>query len=153
YLHVYQATKDDFYRQVAEKTLDYIVREMTGETGGFFSTQDADSEGREGKFFVWSRQEIIDALGNEDGELFCDYFGVTEEGNFESENILHVASTMEQVANRRDVSLDHLRSVIDAGRDKFFNLRERRIKPGRDEKILTAWNGLMLAAFAEAAAI
>ncbi len=153
YLHLYQVTKDPFFRRVAEETLDYVVREMTDEGGGFYSTQDADSEGHEGKFFVWSRQEILDALGSEDGNVFCDYFSVTESGNFESKNILHVTAAVEDVASRHDVSPDQLRSVIEAGRKKLFGLRDGRIKPARDEKILTAWNGLMLASFAEASAI
>ncbi|HVS81956.1 MAG TPA: thioredoxin domain-containing protein [Pyrinomonadaceae bacterium] len=153
YLHLYQVTKDQFFRRVVEATLDYVVREMTDEGGGFYSTQDADSEGDEGKFFVWSRQETLDALGSEDGNLFCDYFNVTETGNFEGQNILHITATPEDVASRHDVSLDQLRSVIEVGRKKLFALREQRIKPARDEKILTAWNGLMLASFAEASAI
>jgi len=153
YLHLYQVTKDEFFRRVAEETLDYVLREMTDAGGGFYSTQDADSEGYEGKFFVWSRQEIIDALGNADGKLFCDYFNVTEVGNFEGKNILHVTAPQEEAASRHDVSLAHVESVIAAGREKLFALREQRIKPNRDEKILAAWNGLMLASFAEASAI
>ena len=153
YLHVYQVTKDGFARRVAEETLDYVGREMTDAAGGFYSSQDADSEGHEGKFFVWSRKEIIDALGQREGDLFCDYYNVTERGNFEGQNILHVTTSLEDVAEVRDVSVEELRSIIEAGRQKLFALREQRIKPGRDEKVLTAWNGLMLASFAEAAAI
>ena len=153
YLHLYQVTKDDFFRRVVEETLDYVVREMTDEGGGFYSTQDADSEGREGKFFVWSQREILDGLGNDDGNLFCDYFNVTESGNFEGSNILHITAASEDVATRHGVSLAHVESVIATSRKKLFALRERRIKPARDEKILTAWNGLMLASFAEASAI
>jgi uncharacterized protein YyaL (SSP411 family) len=153
YLHLYQVTKDASFRLVAEETLDYVVREMTDAGGGFYSTQDADSEGHEGKFFVWSRQEILDVLGHDDGQLFCDYFNVTETGNFEGKNILHITAALEDLARRHDVSLVHLESVITSGRKELFALRERRIKPARDEKILTAWNGLMLASFAEASAI
>ncbi|HLR04449.1 MAG TPA: thioredoxin domain-containing protein [Pyrinomonadaceae bacterium] len=92
YLHLYQVTKDEFFRRVAEETLDYVGREMTAAGGGFYSTQDADSEGHEGKFFVWSRTEILDALGKEDGNLFCEYFNATATGNFEGQNILHVTA-------------------------------------------------------------
>src|SRR6184192_1356512 len=106
YLHVYQVTKDDFARRLAQETLDYVVREMTGAGGGFYSSQDADSEGVEGKFFVWSREEIIDALGEHDGNLFCEYFDVTERGNFEGMNILHVPSSREDTARRLDVSVE-----------------------------------------------
>src|SRR3989440_6198311 len=153
YLHVYQITKDEFARRIAIETLDYVVREMTDSRGGFYSSQDADSEGVEGKFFVWSREEIIDALGEDDGKLFCEYFDVTERGNFEGMNILHVPSSREDTARRLDVSVEKLSKVIDEGRRKLFDIRERRVKPGRDEKVLTAWNGLMLGSFAEGAAI
>ncbi len=153
YLHVYQLTRDDFARRVTEETLDYVVREMTDSSGGFYSTQDADSEGEEGKFFVWSRQEILNVLGEEDGKLFCDYFDVTEGGNFEGHNILNIKSSLEAVASKAGVEIARMQAVVERGRKILFELREKRIKPGRDEKILTAWNGLMLTAFAEAAAV
>ncbi len=153
YLHLYQLTKDEFARQIAEETLDYVVREMTDSGGGFYSTQDADSEGEEGKFFVWSKQQVADSLGERDAEIFCDYFDVTEAGNFEGHNILHVNMPLDQVALRHKVSSEEARSVIERGRKVLFDIREHRVKPGRDEKVLTAWNGLMLASFAEASAI
>ncbi|MFN2453941.1 MAG: thioredoxin domain-containing protein [Pyrinomonadaceae bacterium] len=153
YLHVYQATGNAFYRRIAEETLDYVAREMTDKDGGFYSTQDADSEGHEGKFFVWMPREIEEIIGAEDAKLFCSYYDVTEEGNFEGENILHVSRPLEDVAREQNVSIERLNEALERGRSKLFAARERRIKPARDEKILTAWNGLMLASFAEAAAI
>ncbi len=153
YLHLYQTTKDPAARRIAEETLDYIIREMTDAGGGFYSSQDADSEGEEGKFFVWSRQEIIDALGERDGSLFCDFFDVTERGNFEGQNILHITSATPDAAAKNKISVEDLQAIIDSGRRKLFALREQRVKPGRDEKVLTAWNGLMLSSFAEASAI
>jgi uncharacterized protein YyaL (SSP411 family) len=153
YLHVYQVTGNDFYRRVAEETFDYVKREMTDERGGFYSTQDADSEGHEGKFFVWSPGEIEDALGAEDAALFNAYYGVTPDGNFEGRNILHISRSGEEVAQSQNVSIERLNAALERGRQTLFELRERRIKPGRDEKQLTAWNGLMLASFAEASAI
>jgi uncharacterized protein YyaL (SSP411 family) len=153
YLHLYQVTKNPDARRVAEETLDYVVREMTDASGGFYSSQDADSEGHEGKFFVWSRQEIVDALGAPDADLFCDYFNITESGNFEGRNILNVRASVEDVAAKNKVTVEELRQAVDTGRRKLFEIRESRIKPGRDEKVLTAWNGLMLGSFAEAAAI
>jgi uncharacterized protein len=153
YLHLYQVTKNRDTRRIAEETLDYVVREMTDVGGGFYSSQDADSEGEEGKFFVWSRAEVLEALGDSHGKLFCEYFDVTERGNFEGQNILHVNSTIEEVAGRNEVTVEDLKAILDAGRQRLFALRESRIKPGRDEKVLTAWNGLMLASFAEGAAI
>ncbi len=153
YLHVYQVTKNPETRRIAEETLDYVVREMTDPRGGFYSSQDADSEGEEGKFFVWSRREVLDVIGEREGDLFCDYFDVTERGNFEGQNILHADSSIEDVAARHHISVDQLEESIKSGRQKLFELREQRVRPGRDEKVLTAWNGLMLASFAEAAAI
>jgi uncharacterized protein YyaL (SSP411 family) len=152
YLHLYQATKNPMARRIAEETLDYVVGEMTDPGGGFYSSQDADSEGEEGKFFVWSRREVLEALGD-DGSIFCDYFDVTQSGNFEGQNILHIDASLEDIAARHEVSVEALQPIIERGRRKLFALREQRIKPGRDEKILTAWNGLMLTAFAEASAI
>jgi uncharacterized protein YyaL (SSP411 family) len=153
YLHLYQLTKDDFARRIAEETLDYVAREMTDARGGFYSSQDADSEGEEGKFFVWSREEIVTLLGEQDAAIFCDYFDVSQSGNFEGQNILHVTKTLEDVASKHKVSSDHARKIIETGRQKLFAVREQRVKPGRDEKVLTGWNGFMLTSFAEASAI
>lgn len=153
YLHVYQLTKDDSVRRTAEETLDYVVREMTDGSGGFYSSQDADSEGEEGKFFVWSRTEIVELLGEQEAPIFCDYYDVTDGGNFEGQNILHVNLPLDEVARKHDITADRAQQIIDNGRRRLFEIREKRVKPGRDEKILTAWNGLMLASFAEAGAI
>ena len=153
YLHLYQVTKDPAARRIAEETLDYVAREMTDAGGGFYSSQDADSEGEEGKFFVWSRQEILDVMGERHGNLFCDFFDVTESGNFEGQNILHINASITDTAARNKVSAEDLQAIIDSCRQKLFARREQRVKPGRDQKVLTAWNGLMLAGFAEASAI
>ena len=151
YLHTYLVTGDSFYRRIVEETLDYVAREMTAPEGGFYSTQDADSEGEEGKFFVWTPREIEAALSGEDARLFMQYYGVTQSGNFEGNTILHVARDEQEVADVAGVSLEHLRAVLKRGRETLFAAREQRVRPGRDEKILTAWNGLMLRSFAEAA--
>jgi hypothetical protein len=153
YLHLYQQTGEDFYRRIVIETLDYVVREMTDANGGFYSTQDADSEGHEGKFFVWTVEEIREVLGEEDAALFCAYYDVTPQGNFEGQNILNVRRSLEDVAKSAGVSPERLAQALELGKRELFSVRERRIKPARDEKILTAWNGLMLASFAEAAAI
>jgi len=153
YLHVYQLTKDESARRTAEETLDYVVREMTDGSGGFYSSQDADSEGEEGKFFVWSRQEIVERLGEQESSIFCAYYDVTDGGNFEGQNILHVNASLDEVARKHDITADRAQQIIDNGRRTLFEIREKRVKPGRDEKILTAWNGLMLVSFAEAGAI
>lgn len=153
YLHLYQLTQAEFARRIAEETLDYVMREMTDTSGGFYSTQDADSEGEEGKFFVWSKAEVIAALGERDGRIFCDYFDVTEQGNFEGHNILHINTAIDLVATQHNVSVEKAQSIIERGRKILFDIRERRVKPARDEKVLTGWNGLMLSSFAEASAI
>src|SRR5687768_11985546 len=153
YLHLYQVTHDDFARRIAEETLDYVLREMTDPAGGFYSTQDADSEGHEGKFFVWSRAEIVKAVGGKDAEVFCSYYNVTDTGNFEGSNILHVTRTDNEVASQVNLSVEELAEVLKRARKILSELREQRVKPGRDEKILTSWNGLMLVSFAEASMI
>ncbi|HEV2861839.1 MAG TPA: thioredoxin domain-containing protein [Pyrinomonadaceae bacterium] len=152
YLHAFQVTREDFFRGVVVETLDYVLREMTGEGGGFYSTQDADSEGVEGKFFVWDKGEIASLLGGDDARLFNAYYGVTEGGNFEGHNILNVSGTVGEAARESNVPEERLADVLERSRQTLFEARERRIKPGRDEKILTAWNGLMIEGFAEAAA-
>jgi uncharacterized protein len=153
YLHVYQITGDQLARRIVEETLDYVVREMTDTGGGFYSSQDADSEGQEGKFFVWSKPEVVELLGERDAAIFCDYYDVTDRGNFEEKNILHVNVPLDDVARKHAATTDEARKAIDVGRRKLFDVRERRVKPGRDEKVLTAWNGLMLTSFAEASAV
>ena len=140
YLHAWQVTGNEFFRTITEEILDYVVREMLDESGGFYSTQDADSEGEEGKFFVWIPDEIREVLGDE-SEAFMAAYGVTRHGNFEGKNILEFVGDMEQ------------RPALAEGRRKLFEAREKRVHPGLDDKVLTSWNGLMLAAFAEAARI
>jgi uncharacterized protein YyaL (SSP411 family) len=114
------------------------VREMLDPEGGFYSSQDADSEGKEGKFFVWTPDEIQEVLGD-DADAFMTAYGVTPGGNFEGKNILEFVDDMDQ------------RAALAEARRALFEAREKRVRPGRDEKVLTSWNGLMLAAFAEAA--
>jgi uncharacterized protein YyaL (SSP411 family) len=140
YLHAWQVTGNDFFRTVALEILDYVKREMTDPAGGFYSTQDADSEGKEGKFFVWTLGEIREVLGN-GADGFIAAYGVKPSGNWEGKNILEFVGNTDQ------------RPALAEARRKLFEAREKRIHPGRDEKVLTAWNGLMLAAFAEAARI
>ncbi len=153
YLRAYQATGDAFYRRIVEETLDYVLREMTGPEGAFYSTQDADSEGEEGKFFVWTPAEIEAVLGQSDAELFCGFYDVTERGNFEGKSILNVTVAPDAYARSVGSNTEDLESRLAEMRKKLYDAREARVKPGRDEKILTAWNGMMLAAMAEAAAV
>ena len=153
YLHYYQVSQDPLAKETVEGILDYVLREMTDPAGGFYSTQDADSEGHEGKFFVWDIDEIRNVLGERDAALFCGYYNITESGNFEGKNIPNVTYSVEDIAKEHGVSVSELQESLKESRRKLFELRETRIKPGRDEKVLTAWNGLMMASFAEAGVI
>ena len=150
YLHLYQATKDDDFRRIAVETLEYVRREMLDPAGGFYSSQDADSEGEEGKFFVWSPDEIIEVLGEDEGRKFNLYYDVTLDGNFEGKNILNVEFGAGLTGDESDANGSER---FHESRRKLFAAREGRVKPHRDEKVLTSWNGLMLAAFAEAAVV
>ncbi|MBV9454600.1 MAG: thioredoxin domain-containing protein [Rubrobacter sp.] len=153
YLEEYQATGDAFYRRIAEETLDYAARDMTAPEGGFYSAEDADSEGVEGKFYVWTPGEIEGALDPEEARLAMRFWDVTERGNFEGKNILHVPRPPEAVATEFDMSTEELMARIFTIRRKLFAERKKRARPGRDEKVLAAWNGLMLRAFAFAACV
>jgi uncharacterized protein YyaL (SSP411 family) len=153
YLHLFQITKDEFYKRIAVETLEYVKREMLDPQGGFYTAQDADSEGVEGKFFVWTPEEVSTVLGAEDAHIFNFYFDVTEHGNFEEKNILNVRNSLENSAEQLQISEEKLKEILERGRKLLFEEREKRIKPFRDEKVLTAWNGLMLATFSEASAI
>jgi uncharacterized protein YyaL (SSP411 family) len=150
YFEAYQATRKEGYRQVGEEILQYVIREMTGPEGGFYSTQDADSEGEEGKFFAWTRDQIKEVLGKEMGTPFSAYYGVTPHGNFEGgSSVLNIASTLEKVSELYGMSVPDLAKLLEEGRKKLFDEREKRVKPGRDEKILTSWNGLMISGFVD----
>jgi len=151
YVDAHRATGKPLYKRIAEETLDFVVREMRAPNGSFYSTQDADSEGVEGKFYVWLLDEFSQLVGD-DAELLARYFGVTEEGNFEEKNILNVPREPELFCKLEGISVQDLESKVEAARKKLYAAREKRVKPGRDEKVLTDWNGLMLRAFAEAAA-
>ncbi len=153
YLHYYQVSRDEAARAVVEGILDYVIREMTSPAGGFYSTQDADSAGIEGKFFVWSLDEIKQLLGERDAALFAACYNISSTGNFEGENILNVTRVLSEVAATENVTVAELTAILDRARNILFATREKRVKPARDEKVLAAWNGLMLASFAEAAAI
>jgi uncharacterized protein len=152
YLHAWQITGDEFFKRIAEEIYDYILREMTDSSGGFYSTTDADSEGVEGKFFVWSKEELEELLGD-DAEVAIEYWGVSSHGNFEESNILHVPNDDVVAARRLGLSVDELWGKLSAIKDKLYATRTHRVHPGLDDKILTAWNGMMLASLAEAARV
>ncbi|RCV65352.1 hypothetical protein C5S53_04190 [Methanophagales archaeon] len=140
YLWAYQVTRDKFFAQIATETLDWVLREMTDSSGGFYSAIDADSEDIEGAFYVWSPAEIISVLDEEHGELFCRYYGVTQQGNFEGgKSVLHVAN----YEDNKDTA-----DFINRSKQKLLEARNRRIQPKTDDKIITGWNSLMISAFA-----
>ncbi len=150
YLSMYQITQEPLYARVARETLAYIKREMTHAEGGFYATQDADSEGEEGKFFVWKKAEV-DALLGGDARLFCRYYDITDTGNWEHHNnIPRLTVTMEQLAAMFNRELEATAERIHHAVEVVFEAREQRVKPFRDEKILTAWNGLMISGMVQA---
>ncbi|NLL77915.1 MAG: thioredoxin domain-containing protein, partial [Clostridiales bacterium] len=141
YLEAYHITNQSFYRRVTESTLDYVLRELTDSNGGFYCGQDADSEGIEGKYYVFTQQEIFRVLGRQDGAVFCSWFGITKEGNFEGKNVLNLLGNpqySETPSNIRSLS------------DKLYSYRLNRTYLHKDDKILTSWNALMIAALAKA---
>ena len=148
--HLYEATKDEEVRRVTEETVEWVAREMTSPVGAFYSSLDADSEGEEGKFYVWSSQELDSLLGA-DAPLVGSYFGVTTTGNFEGSNILHVPADPADVARRTNVDVEALRVAIARVRQTLYQRRARRVPPARDDKTLAAWNGLALRGIVEAA--
>ena len=150
YSQTYLITREPLYKTVVEESAGYLLREMHQPEGGFYSTQDADSEGEEGRFFVWTLAEIDALLGAEDGEVFARMYDVTEEGNFEEKNILHPILTVDQASKFFRKEKSEIEALIARTKEKLFTAREKRIKPFRDEKIIAAWNGLLLSGLAEA---
>ncbi len=147
YLKAYQLTKKPLYGRVAREILDYVITDLQSPEGGYYSTRDADSEGEEGKFYVWSKKEIDDLLGP-DAAIFCDYYDVTQDGNWEHHNILNVQRPAETVAKLHKISGEELEKRLAFSRKKLFAAREKRVKPHLDDKILSGWNGLMIASMA-----
>jgi uncharacterized protein len=154
YLEAFQLTRNSFYADVARDILNYVSRDMTDPAGGFYSAEDADSEGEEGKFYVWQPQETLSILGEEKGQLFNSFYGVTPEGNFEHKtSILNITKPLESFA--RDTGKDpaYIKKLLLECHCKLFGERAKRIAPYKDDKVLTAWNGLMITSYARAAQI
>jgi uncharacterized protein len=151
YVAGYLATGNPFYAQIARETCDYVLGEMTDPAGGFYSTQDADSEGEEGKFFVWTPAELSTLLGAEEARTFAAIYDVTAAGNFEGANILHREESLETWAARLGRDLPDLAAELAASRQKLLAARRNRVAPARDDKVLVAWNGLMINALCSAA--
>jgi uncharacterized protein YyaL (SSP411 family) len=152
YLHAWQVTGKPLYRRIVEETLDFTVRELRHEDGGFYSSYDADSEEQEGKFYVWSAAEIRRAL-DDAAPLFAAYYDVSDAGNWEGHTILNVPRPPAEIAAEFGLDVPEMEQRLAAARETLYALRAQRVWPGLDDKVLTAWNGLMLAAFAEAGAV
>lgn len=150
YLEAWQATKKPLYKQVCEEILNYVLRDMTHSEGGFYSAQDADSEGREGLFYTWTVTEIENILGKEHSKLFCEFYDITPEGNFEGRNILHSRFSLEEFALAHECNPDDLSTLFSEQRSLLWKARENRVKPFKDDKILSSWNGLMIFSMIEA---
>jgi len=148
YCEAYQITKDQFYLDILQKTLDFVLREMTSPEGGFYSAYDADSEGVEGKFYVWSKKEIKEILGS-DADLFCLYFDVTDGGNWEGNSILCNNLNTSTIAFNFGISEQEVCEIINSCSKKLLEIRSKRISPGLDDKVLVSWNSLMITAFAK----
>ncbi len=150
--HLWQATKDEEVKTATARTVEWVAREMTSPDGGFYSSLDADSEGEEGLFYLWTEEEIDAALGD-NATLVKSYYGVTADGNFEGKNILFVGDDPAVTASRAGIGIDVMNARIDAARKTLYDLRAKRAWPGRDDKILAGWNGLMLRGIATAARV
>ena len=148
YAEAYKITKDSFYLEVLRKTLDFVLREMTSPEGGFYSAYDADSEGIEGKYYVWKKNQIKEILGD-DADIFCLYYDVTDGGNWEGNNILCNNLNLSTVAFNFGISEEKVKEILNQCSDKLLKVRCGRIPPGLDDKILVSWNSLMITAFAK----
>ncbi len=152
YLDAFLVTGDSIYQRVVRETLDYVLRDMTDPAGGFYSTEDADSEGEEGLFYTWTPDELETVLGEAAADTFGRVYDVTDVGNFEGRNILHLPKTLAQNGALLKRTAEELAAELDESRRKLFVEREKRVRPGRDDKIIVAWNGLMIGTLARAGA-
>jgi hypothetical protein len=150
YCDAWRATKRPFYKDVCCRILNYVMTHLYDPSGGFYSAEDADSEGVEGKFYVWTIEEIYQVLGESDAELFCQIYGVTSVGNFEGNNILHLTSSYREFAEDHQLDESELSKKIYKLRNKLYEYRNKRVHPFKDDKVLSSWNGLMIHSMLEA---
>jgi uncharacterized protein YyaL (SSP411 family) len=148
YAQCYQVTADPLYKSVAEATLNYLIREMRHDSGGFYSSQDADSDSEEGRYYTWSPAELSDCLGPEDAELISLYYGVTDEGNFDGKTILQTSIAPDEIAHARGIPTADLQIYIQHLKSELLRARSKRIAPATDDKIITSWNAMALRSFA-----
>lgn len=149
YVHAYQATGNEFYANFAKDIYEYVLWDMTDDNGGFYTAQDADSEGKEGNYYVWQMDEIEKILGKHDAEIFNKYFGITNKGNFEErKSVLHINRSIEQVAEIYKEKPENIKKILEQCRKKLVEARNNRIPPYKDDKIITGWNALMISSLA-----
>ena len=153
YVRGWQITRRERFRTVAYETLDYILRDLQDPGGGFYAAEDADSEGVEGKFYMFTHDEFHAVVDSSVAVVAADYFGVTPEGNFEGSNVLHEAETIESLADRHQLTTNNVEVQIDAAKSQLFEHRTTRVRPGLDSKVIAAWNGFALRALAVAGAV
>ncbi len=151
YLNAFRATGNEYFRSVCSSTLDYLLNDMTDPEGGIYSTEDADSEGEEGKFYVWSAAEIRQLLDETTAKLFCKLYDVTANGNFEGQNILNLRQSLEEFAVANALDLETFSKQMHEARQQLLSVRNKRIRPGLDDKIITSWNGMAIEALVDAA--
>ncbi len=150
YLEAWRVAHRPLYKQVCEEILDYVARDMRHPGGAFFSAEDADSGGVEGLFYTWTRPEVQTFLGESDGTLFADFFGIYEHGLVEGRSVMHMVSSLDEFCEKRGLNPADVQQIISTCKKELFDVRKERIRPLRDDKIITSWNGLMIHAFVEA---
>jgi uncharacterized protein YyaL (SSP411 family) len=161
YLHAFRQTHRLPYQQAARETLDYLLRDMQLDEGGLASAEDADSEGEEGKFYVWTDSEILDLLGRNRGDRFCQIYGVRSGGNFEGKSILNLLHhgapgsypNWDQIASSLGMEVRQLHAELSEDRCRLMEARSRRVRPGRDDKVLLSWNALAIISMAESVGV
>ncbi len=148
YLETFQATKQEIYERIPREIFEYILREMTSKEGGFFSSQDADSEEGEGSYFLWQMREVLDLLGPRHAKVFCRIYGITSAGNFQKKNVLHLKDSLETISDEEGIPIFEVSHIAKSAKQTLFQAREKRGLPFIDGKIITGWNGMMIGAFA-----
>ncbi|MBT7461951.1 MAG: thioredoxin domain-containing protein [Waddliaceae bacterium] len=150
YLEAWKATEKEEYRDVCNKTIDFILEEMTNDNGTFFSSCDADAEGREGQYYTWTPQEIIDAIGHKRAKTFCKYYNITDKGDFNGRSTLYAQLSEEEYADKHKINKEELVDTLNASYPLLKKARKCRLQPNKDDKVLTSWNALMIHSIAEA---
>ena len=151
YLDAWKYTQKEAYRNICDETLEYILSEMTQSEGGFYSAEDADTDGHEGMYYTWTPFEVREVLSNEEAEIFCQYYRIAQEGNFEGRNVLHIALPLEEFAELRNLPPDEVKSLLSKAKAQLFKRRQIRTRPFKDDKIIVSWNGLVIDAMIKAA--